>query len=272
MSDDARAGRRRDSTSRSIHSEMAWSDPERIVVRGYDLAEDLLGTVNLGDMAFLELMGRLPASGESVLFNAMLVSLVEHGITPNTIAARLTYLGAPEALQGAVAAGLLGLGSMFVGTIEGAARVLQEALPEEGEEADLPAIAREIVREHRRQRQPIPGLGHPIHTPVDPRSTRLFALAGEYDLSGQYVHLIHLIAEEASQQAGRRLPINVTGAIGAIASEMGVPWRICRGLGVMARAIGLVAHLAEEMRAPMAAEIWRRVEEEAAGSDEISRQ
>lgn len=246
-----------------LRSEMSSSTPDRVVVRGFDLTEDLLGKVNLGDMAFLELMGRLPTNGESVVFNAMLVSLVEHGITPNTIAARLTYLGAPEALQGAVAAGLLGLGSVFVGTIEGAARLLQEAFRTGAGADDLPSVAARIVREHRAGKMPIPGLGHPIHKPVDPRSTRLFALAQEHGLSGRYVELMMLIGAEAEQQTGRRLPINVTGAIGALASELDIPWQVCRGLGIMARSIGLVAHLLEEIRQPMGNEIWRRVEEEA---------
>src|SRR5207302_8871621 len=128
-----------------------------------DLTADLMGSINLGDMAFLELLGRRPSAGESIVFNAMLVSLVEHGITPNTLAARLTYLGAPEALQGAVAAGLLGLGSVFVGTIDGAARMLQEALAPEKVGADLALIAQAVVREHVEAQQLIPGLGHPIH-------------------------------------------------------------------------------------------------------------
>jgi citrate synthase len=255
------------------------------MVRGFDLVDDLLGKVDLGDMAFLELMGRLPTQDESTVFNALLVALVEHGITPNTLAARLTYLGAPEALQCAVAAGLLGLGSVFVGTIEGAARILQETLPHaagsrgerqraeaqwEGAGSDLEALAGRIVREHRERRQPIPGLGHPIHKPVDPRATRLFALAEQHGASGPYVRLMQLIGVEAERQTGRTLPVNVTGAIGAIASELEIPWQICRGLGLMARSIGLVAHVLEEMRHPMGAEIWRRVDEEATrgGRDE----
>ena len=263
MSDDAPGQAHSRAPSPALRSEMSWSTPDRVMVRGFDLVDALLGKVNLGDMAFLELMGRLPSEAESTVFNAMLVALVEHGLTPNTIAARLTYLGAPEALQCAVAAGLLGLGSVFVGTIEGAARILQEAVPRETADGDLEALAGRIVREHRERRQPIPGLGHPIHKPVDPRATRLFALAEQHGAAGPYVRLMQLIGREAERQTGRQLPVNVTGAIGAIASELGIPWQICRGLGLMARAIGLVAHVLEEMRHPMGAEIWRRVDEEA---------
>lgn len=248
-----------------LRSELSWSTADRVVVRGFNLAEDLLGKINLGDMAFLELMGRMPTESESILFNAMLVSLVEHGMTPNTIAARLTYLGAPEALQGAVAAGLLGLGSVFVGTIEGAARMVQETPPSGAIPETLPTAAERIVRGHRARKELIPGLGHPIHKPVDPRATRLFALAEEHGLSGRNVELMQLIRAEAERQTGRRLPINVTGAIGAIASELGIPWQICRGLGIMARSIGLVAHLLEEIRDPIGSEIWRRVEKESSG-------
>ena len=113
-------------------SELAWSTQDRIVVRGHDLATELMGRVSFGDMAFLELTGRMPSGGESVVFNAMLVALVEHGMTPSALAARLTLLGAPDALQAAVAAGLCGLGPTFVGSIENAARMLQQP--------DLPAV------------------------------------------------------------------------------------------------------------------------------------
>ena len=267
MSDTRGEGEGRQKRPGTLRSEMAWSTPDRITVRGFDLVGDLMGSVNLGDMAFLELLGRLPSEGESVVFNAMLVALVEHGITPNTLAARLTYLGAPEALQGAVAAGLLGLGSVFVGTIEGSARIVQEALRDEGETVEVEALAAQVVRQHRARKQLIPGLGHPIHRQEDPRATRLFALAREHGISGRYVELMQAIAVESERQSGRKLPINVTGAIGAIASELEIPWQICRGLGLMARSIGLVAHVLEEIRQPMAGEIWRRVEEGAAGPE-----
>jgi len=248
---------------RSLRSDIAWSAPDRITVRGYDLASDLIGRVNLGDMAFLELMGRLPTPQESAVFNAMLVALVEHGLTPSALAARLTYLGAPEALQGAVAAGLLGLGTVFVGSLEGAARMLQEALRDAPVDADLKAIAARVVADFAARRELIPGIGHPIHKPIDPRTSRLFAIAAENGFAGRYIELIQLIAAEAERRFNRSLPVNATGAIGAVASEMGIPWQVCRGLGVMARAVGLVGHILEEMRQPIAEEVWFRVEEEA---------
>ena len=245
--------------TRKLRSDLGRSTTDRIYVRGHDLAEDLIGKVSLGDVAFLELKDRLPTPQESVMFNALVVTLVEHGLTPSTIAARLTYFGAPEALQAAVAAGLLGMGDRFGGSIEQAARILQEA-PHGG---DVRAVARRVVESHRQAKTIIPGLGHPVHKPADPRTVRLFELAAENGFAGRHVQLMQLLAEEATAAYGRNLPVNATGAIAAIASEMDIPWRICRGLAVMARAIGLVAHLQEEMEEPMAAEIWARAEDEA---------
>ena len=232
--------------SKPIRSGLGWSTPDRITVRGKDLPNEILGHLNLGDMAFLELTGRAPNPKESKLFNAMVVTLVEHGITPSALAARLTYLGAPEALQGAVASGLLGLGSVFVGSMEGVARILSDAV-------DKGKDAKTVLAENRR----MPGLGHPIHKPVDPRSVRLFELARETGFYGKYCQLMEAIATE------KNITLNATGAIGALACELGLDWKIVKGLGVMARAIGLVGHILEETRQPMATEIWDRVEEEA---------
>lgn len=221
---------------------MGWSSAERIVVRGKDLPGEILGHLNLGDMAFLELTGRTPNPNESKLFNAMVVTLVEHGVTPSALAARLTYLGAPEAMQAAVAAGLCGLGSVFVGSTEGVARMLVEIR--------TPA---EAMQRYKR----IPGLGHPLHKPVDPRTVRLFEIARETGHYGKHCKLMEEIAKL------KRLTLNATGAIGALACELGLDWKAVRGLGVMARAVGLVGHLLEESRQPMAQEVWLRIEEEA---------
>jgi Citrate synthase len=246
-----------------LKSDMGSSTADRIVVRGHDLVEDLIGKVSLGDMAFLELKGRLPTRQESTVFNALAVTLVEHGMTPSAIAARLTYFGAPESLQGAVAAGLLGIGDRFGGSVEEAARTLQEALAGTGAEVDVTELARKIVATHKESKRPIAGLGHPIHRPIDPRTPKLFALASENGFSGRYVQLMKAISVEAERSHGRELPVNATGAIGAIASELDIPWKVTRGLAVIARAIGLVAHIQEELEEPLAAEIWSRIDEES---------
>ncbi len=226
----------------AIRSDLGWSTPERITVRGKDLPGEILGRLNLGDMAFFELTGRFPDEKQSRLFNAMAVTLVEHGVTPSALAARLTFLGAPEAMQAAVAAGLCGLGSVFVGSMEGCAQLLSEG-----------RSAQQIVAENKR----IPGLGHPLHKPVDPRSVRLFEIARETGYYGKYCRLMEEIA------ALKKLTLNATGAIAALACELGLDWRAVRGIGVMARAVGLVGHLLEESRQPMAEAVWHQVEAQA---------
>jgi citrate synthase len=233
---------------KTLRSDLAWSTVDRIMVRGKNLPGEILGHLNLGDMAFLELTGRTPQPRESKIFNAMVVTLVEHGVTPSALVARLTYLGAPEAMQAAVAAGLLGLGSVFVGSMEGVAKLCTEAFAG----GAAPDIG-EILTRYKR----VPGLGHPLHKPVDPRTVRLFELARETGFYGKYCRFMEDIARE------KTLTLNATGAIGALACELGLDWRCVRGLGVMARAVGLVGHILEEAREPMAEEIWRRVDEEA---------
>ena len=249
--------------AKPIRTNIAWSEVDRITVKGRDLCSEILGKLTLGDVAFLMLTDRMPNPRESVVFNAIAITLVEHGLTPSALAARLTYTGAPEAMQAAVAAGLSGLGSVFVGSMETAARVLQEALPDPKADADLPKLAKEAVERLRSRKQHVPGVGHTLHKPVDPRAPRLFELAAENGYDGPYVKLMQLIAKEAEAASGKVLPVNATGAIAAIASELGLPWKIVRGIGVFARSIGLVGHILEEMKEPMAYEVKRWAEHEA---------
>jgi citrate synthase len=246
-----------------IHSELGWSSADQILVRGRSLPDEILGHMSLGTFAFFELTGREPDADEAALFDAVVITLVEHGLTPSALAARLTYLGAPESMQGAVAAGLAGLGTVFAGTIEGAAQMLTEALETRPGGTTLEEVARFTVV--ARSGQVIPGLGHPIHKPVDPRTVRLFELARQHRRAGDYVQLMELIGAEAERVTGRVLPVNATGAIGAICCELGFPWRMTRGIAVIARAIGLVAHVGEELENPIAGELWRRAEEESGG-------
>lgn len=213
-------------------------------------------------MAFLAIMGRDPSPAEARVFDAMTVTLVEHGMTPMAITARLTYLGAPESLQGAVAAGLLGMGSRFGGGSEAVFNMLRTALPSPEIPHDPVVLAKEVVTSHLGAKRPIAGLGHNLHKPVDPRTPKLFQIAEEEGLSGPYVTLLKAIADEAHLKTGKHLPINATGAIGALCCEIGLPLQASRGIAVMARAIGLVGHLIEEAREPMARSIWERAEAE----------
>jgi len=253
-------GRRKD----KLTSDIGWSTPDKITVRGLDLPNEILGHMNLGDLAFLQLTGRRATTEEANVFNAIIITLVEHGITPSAIAARMTYMGAPESLQAAVAAGLCGLGTVFVGSMEGASKMLYEALPEDklGTGVDLDALAVETVDKFRAAKTIVPGLGHPVHKPVDPRAPRLFEIAAENGKSGEYIALMQKIHAVAEEKSGKMLPINATGAVGAICCEFGFPWKIVRGFGVMARAIGLVGHILEESENPISFDIWQRVEEE----------
>jgi citrate synthase len=249
-------------TRKPLRSEMGWSTAERIMVRGYDLPNELIGHIDLGGMAFLEIMGRRPTVQEAEVFNALLVTLVEHGMTPQAIATRLVNLAAPEALQAAVAAGLCGVGSVFAGGSEQTAKMLQDALRDHPGEDGPDVLAAKIVEAHLARKAAIPGIGHPVHKPIDPRTPVLFAIAERNGFRGRHVALLEAVCAEAERRMQRSLPINATGAIGAVLSELGFPWRICRGIVVISRAVGLVGHLAEEMRNPLAREIYERAEAE----------
>jgi len=245
-----------------LKSDIAWSDVDKVVVHGYDLVGNLLGQVNFGDMAFLSVAARLPTPQESVVFNAMLVTLVEHGLVPSTIAARMTHAGAPEAMQAAVAAGLLGLGSVFVGSTRNVAVMLSQAWSAQPDQSAA-KLAQDIVHQHRSAKKILPGIGHPTHRNGDPRASKLFALAAENGFAGRHVQLMQAIAAEYEAATGKKLPVNATGAIGALCCEMDLGDDVAGAIGIMARAVGLVGHIMEEARQPMAVEIWNRTDEEA---------
>lgn len=246
-----------------FRSDIAWSTETNITVHGLDLCSEILGKVSLSDMAYLQIMGRLPTPPESRMFEALSLTLVEHGLTPSAIVARMTLAGAPEAMQGAVAAGLNGLGSVFVGSMETAAKILQDAMLNQHEDTNVETMAKTIVQERLATKQSIPGIGHHMHKPIDPRTVRLFEIATELGFNGRYVSLMVAIGNQASEQLSKSLPVNATGAIAAIASELQIPWHIVRGIGVFSRAIGLVGHIVEETRNPMARQMKKMIETEA---------
>lgn len=241
-----------------LRSEIAWSDESSSTVRGRDLCDDIIGHLSLTDLLVLELQSRVPSDLERRMLDALLVAIAEHGVTPSVIAARMTLLGSPESLQGAVAAGLLGAGSVYLGTMEQTAEMLHRAL-DGRPNGDLDAIAAELVRDRRAAKRIIPGIGHPIHTGGDPRTKRLSDLAGELGFFGQHSRLLNAVADHAAAELNRSMPVNAAGAVGAIAADMGFDSRIIRGFGVAARAVGLLGHLFEEIKSPIAPQLWSLV-------------
>jgi citrate synthase len=237
----------------SFETSVGTSDADSITVMGRDLARELMGNTTLSELAFLVVQRRMPTPEETRLFDAVLVSLADHGLTPTVLAARLTHTGAPESLQGAVAAGLLGAGSVFLGVVEDTVRFLDEA----GEDTDG-AVARELEAGRR-----IPGLGHPIHKVEDPRTPRLYEIAEETGLTGSYLARLKKLAAAHERQTGRALPINGAGVAGAALADLGFPGPLLRGFALLARTAGLLGHLAEEMQSPIGMRLYREVDERA---------
>lgn len=250
-----------------MHTDMGSTTATSITICGLDLADDIMGKISFADLAFRMVAGRLPNERESVLFNAVLVSLADHGITPTVLAARLTYLGAPEAVQGAIAAGVLGGGSVFLGVAEDAARFLDETLAGLGPAPDdtaLEAAASSAVAALREAGRRTPGLGHPVHKDTDARVPRMYELAEQLELLGPHLRLLAAVAAASDEQRGRHLPINGAGVAGAALADLGFEWQIIRGFALLARTAGILGHLAEEMRAPMAMPLWQMMEAENA--------
>ena len=239
-------------------TKIAHHTAEAIYVRGANLVDDLIGKLTFTEMMYFQLLGARPTPAQAKILDAVLVTLMEHGITPSTIVSRLIYDSCPEAVQAAVAAGLLGVGSTFVGTMEGCAANIEEILAApEGEAARAKAIAQRV----RAAKQPIPGFGHPHHKPDDPRSPRLIAVAEEAGVPGRHIRALRLLAKEVDAAWGRHLTINATGAIAALLGEIGVPREVMRGIAVVSRSAGLVGHILEEQRDPSARRIWDAVSE-----------
>lgn len=227
----------------------------RILVRGYDLNKDLVGKITFTDMTSLMLRGRLPTPNEAKMLDALLVILVEHGMVSHVIAARLVYHCAPEAIQAAVAAALCGAGSVHLGSSEWSAKMLTEAMPTETTNPDLEQIATAILDDYSARKQRIPGIGHRTHAEGDPRAETLFGIAKDNGIYGKYCKLLQKLSEVASQRRKRLIPVNVTGAIAAIALDMGFPWQITKAFALIGRTLGVMGHIAEEIRNPMATQI-----------------
>lgn len=243
-----------------FHTWIGSSTPDSITVGGLDLPSEVMGRLSLTELAYLLVTHREPTTSECRMLDTVLVALADHGLTPGALAARLTHTGAPEAVQASVAAGLLGAGSVFLGPTGDTAEFLAGVLAGEPEEADLAALADAAVAARRAAGLRVPGLGHPVHREVDPRTPRLYELAAEEGLLGPHLRLLTEVAAAHDRQSGRPLPINGAGAAGAALADLGLPPEVIRGFVLIGRTAGLVAHLAEEARDPIGLPLWLQIE------------
>ncbi|TNB48414.1 citryl-CoA lyase [Martelella lutilitoris] len=228
---------------------IAESDAESITVRGHDLCNDLIGKIDFSDYFWLLVTGEKPNAAQRRMMDSCLVAIAEHGLVPSVQAARMTLAAGPDAWQGAMAAGILGMGSVVAGSSEQAGRFLVcvvEAADKMG--GDIEKAATEAVTQLKADRRKVPGLGHPQHSGGDPRANRLLAIADEEGITGRHIEALRVLADVAPKIVNRPLPINVSGAIPATILDAGWPVDALKAVPILARTAGLSAHLLEESR------------------------
>jgi citrate synthase len=235
-------------------SHISQAYPDRVEVRGRDLTGDLMGRLSFTEYFHLLLTGEEPTEEQRFFLDLVLVSIAEHGMMPTNVAARMTLAADPESLQGAVAAGILGAGSVVLGTSEECARLLEDARASGREPLD---IARDIRKAGRK----VPGFGHPVHQPVDPRAERILELADAHGVSGPHVELARRLGEAVSETWGKPLTMNVSMPIAAVMLDLGFPSTAVKAVPILARTAGLLAHLAEEQEQPVGFLLARAAEE-----------
>jgi citrate synthase len=221
-----------------------------VEVRGRDLTAELMGRLSFTEYFHLLLTAREPTEDECYFLDLLLVAIAEHGLMPSTVAARMTLAADPGSLQGAVAAGILGAGSVVLGASEECARVLERG-------GDARAVAREIRNAGGR----VPGFGHPVHTPIDPRAERILELADERGVSGANVAFARALREAVAEEWERPLVMNVAMPIAAVWLDLGYPASTVKAVPILARTASLLAHLAEERDEPLGFELARAAEE-----------
>jgi citrate synthase len=245
------------------------SDADSISLLGHDLAGELLGNVSFGELAFWLVARRRPNSHEARVFEAVLVSLADHGFTPTAIAARLTYYSAPDSLQGAIAAGLLGGGSRFLGVTEDTGKYLHDIVGHltvghgSWGDAEWDEAARVAVVKAKESGTRIPGLGHPVHKNGDPRTPVIIRIAEEEGTRGPHLRLFEAIGRVQEEVLGRKLPLNGAGVAGAALADLGLPVELLRGFALLARTAGLIGHIAEERITPIGPDVYFSVDRNA---------
>ncbi|MGZ5133068.1 MAG: citryl-CoA lyase [Caldimonas sp.] len=227
------------------------SDEHTIVVRGRDLSKELIGKVSFVEHFFLLLTGKLPSAGQAAVLNATLVAIAEHGLVPSVQAARMTFAAAPDAMQGAVAAGILGCGSVVLGSSETAGRLYSEIDAQVQAGGALDAVALAVLKARRAAGQAIPGYGHPLHKERDERVGALFDVARAAGTDLRFLAIAEAIEAVLPEVLGKSLKLNVSGAIPAVLLGAGFPVEALKGVPILARTAGLIAHLYEEIGQPI---------------------
>lgn len=230
-------------------------DADTIKVRNRDLVDDLIGHTPFTNYLYLQATGREPSQAQATIVDAVMVTIMEHGLVPSAIVTRLTHYGAPESFQGAVAAGLLGVGDRYAGTAGECGAILERIVAAEKSDRYEAALAE--VRQYRAIRRPVPGFGHPIHTAHDPRVPRLTEVAGAAGTAGDFIDAMNLLEKALREVTGKELVTNISAAIAAVLGEAGIPATLMRGIVLTARCAGLVGHLHEEMQTPAAPAMWQ---------------
>lgn len=230
---------------------IARADAAGVEVRGRDLVNDLMGRLTFTEYFFLLVTGKTPTEQQTYFLDLLLVAIAEHGLVPTAVAARMTYAAAPDSLQGAVAAGILGAGSVVLGTAERCADVLSEAGRRVADGKSTDAAAAEVAREIHARGEKMPGFGHPLHKPLDPRAERILMLAAERGVAGRNVAIATSFTPAVAAVWGRPLPMNVSMPIAAVLLDLDFPQALVKAIPILARTGGLLAHLAEEQARPI---------------------
>jgi citrate synthase len=225
--------------------------PDRVEVRGRDLTSDLMGRLTFTDYFHLLLTGREPTEEQRFFLDLVLVALAEHGLMPTNVAARMTLAAAPDALQGAVAAGILGAGTVVLGTSAACAELLEEMQAEVAAGREPAEVAAATAERLRAAGAKVPGFGHPVHKPVDPRAERIFELADERGVSGSHIALARALRGAVPEATGKPLALNVSMAIAAVMLDLGFQSAAVQAVPILARTASVLAHLAEEQENPL---------------------
>ena len=230
---------------------IAAADAAGVNIRGRDLVADLMGRLTFTEFFYLLMTGREPTADQRYFLDLLLLSIAEHGLVPTAVAARMTYDAAPDSLQGAVAAGILGAGTVVLGTAELCGKVLTEAAGRLADGVDPARAAAAVAAEIHGRGEKMPGFGHPLHKPIDPRAERILALAEERGVAARHVVLARAFVPAVKAVWGRPLPMNVSMAIAALLLDLDFPAAMIKAVPLLARTAGLLAHLAEEQERPI---------------------